>query len=174
MIICPFCKSQQFDGTIFCLECGASLLVSQTGKSDKPSTMQGITSEADLLSPPRPQAAVQHPVTDDPTLTLMIERSGRRLTVDMREEVLLGRADQARGITPDVDLGQDGGYEAGVSRRHAILFYRDGVYGVEDLGSANGTFVNGQRLGSQQVSALAHGDELRCGTLRIRVEIGDS
>jgi pSer/pThr/pTyr-binding forkhead associated (FHA) protein len=117
---------------------------------------------------------VQHAVTDEPALTLVFERSGRRVKVDMRDEILLGRADQTRGISPDVDLGQDGGYEAGVSRRHAILFYRDGVYGVEDLGSANGTFVNGQRLGSQQVSALAHGDELRCGTLRMRIEIVDS
>ena len=38
---------------------------------------------------------------------------------------------------------------AGVSRRHAILAHKNSLYTVEDLGSANGTFVNGQRLAPQ-------------------------
>lgn len=33
-----------------------------------------------------------------------------------------------------------------VSRRHIRLFLQDNQYGVEDLGSTNGTFINGQRL----------------------------
>jgi len=41
---------------------------------------------------------------------------------------------------------------------------------VEDLGSANGTFVNGRRLAPQTPTAIEDSDELKCGTLLIRVE----
>jgi predicted component of type VI protein secretion system len=40
------------------------------------------------------------------------------------------------------------------------------------LGSANGTFVNGRRLAPQAAVQLRSGDELKCGTMVFRVEIG--
>lgn len=48
-----------------------------------------------------------------------------------------------------------------VSRRHARIAQRNGQYYVEDLGSSNGTFVNGQRV--QQSTALENGDEIALG-----------
>jgi pSer/pThr/pTyr-binding forkhead associated (FHA) protein len=41
--------------------------------------------------------------------------------------------------------------DAEVSRRHATLSFQGGKYVIEDLGSTNGTFVNGQRLAAQRV-----------------------
>lgn len=41
--------------------------------------------------------------------------------------------------------------DAEVSRRHARLTFQGGKYVLEDLGSTNGTFVNGQRLAGQRV-----------------------
>ena len=105
-----------------------------------------------------------------PRISLVIMNSGRRLNLDVSDDLLIGRKDNARGIFPDVDLGLDGGFDAGVSRRHAILSYTDGIYRLEDLGSANGTFINGQRLPPQASATLADGDELKCGTLLVRVE----
>jgi len=48
-----------------------------------------------------------------------------------------------------------------VSRRHAHIEMRSGVVHVEDLGSTNGTFVNGERI---QRAALTEGDRLLIGT----------
>jgi len=48
-----------------------------------------------------------------------------------------------------------------VSRRHAHIEMRAGVVQVEDLGSTNGTFVNGERV---QKASLAEGDRLLIGT----------
>jgi S1-C subfamily serine protease len=50
------------------------------------------------------------------------------------------------GVRPDSPL---------VSRRHALLTQRDGVWWVQDLGSANGTFVNGIKVAR---SVIAEGD----------------
>jgi len=49
--------------------------------------------------------------------------------------------------------------ERHVSRRHAVITYRNGIFMVSDLGSANGTFVNGQRLDGP--FPLASGDVIR-------------
>jgi hypothetical protein len=49
-----------------------------------------------------------------------------------------------------------------VSNTHAIVISREGGYSIADLGSRNGTFVNGDRLGSQ-AQTLRHGDKIQLG-----------
>lgn len=55
-----------------------------------------------------------------------------------------------------LNIGRDSSNEimindAEVSRRHARLTFQGGKYVLEDLGSTNGTFVNGQRLAGPRV-----------------------
>jgi hypothetical protein len=168
MQICPNCQSNQFEGTIFCAECGASLFPVSRRETTMSLGQRGPTGD---LAPAAEIVPAPEPAPSGPQITLVIMNSGRRINLDIGDDLLIGRKDHARGIFPDVDLGLDGGYDAGVSRRHAILSHADGVYAVEDLGSANGTFVNGQRLPPQQPARLANGDELKCGTLLMRVEL---
>jgi len=54
-----------------------------------------------------------------------------------------------------------------VSRRHCQLFEKGGQFLVKDLGSSNGTFVNGKKIQGQQV--LEPGDELMVGQVTLRV-----
>ena len=49
-----------------------------------------------------------------------------------------------------------------LSRRHARIFFERGEYFISDLGSKNGTLVNGKRIGTEAL-ALASGDELNFG-----------
>ena len=170
MQICTNCQSKQLDGTIFCSECGASLISARRHQTTMSLGQRLPTSDLPAAAPTRASAA--EPDQSVPTVTLVIMNSGRRIKLDVSDDLLIGRKDNARGIFPDVDLGLDGGYDAGVSRRHAILSYKESVYTIEDLDSANGTFVNEQRLAPQVVTPLAHGDELKCGTLLMRVELG--
>lgn len=64
-----------------------------------------------------------------------------------------------------VDLSAD----ALVSQQHARLDYRAGQWVITDLGSRNGTYVNGQRVQSQ---ALRNGDEVQLGNTRMRFYAG--
>jgi pSer/pThr/pTyr-binding forkhead associated (FHA) protein len=57
-----------------------------------------------------------------------------------------------------------------VSRRHARIELRQGVVRVEDLGSTNGTFVNGERINS---GSLAEGDRLLIGTSILKLVVVD-
>jgi len=169
MQTCSNCQSKQFDGTIFCGECGASLIA----PSRRGTTMSlGQPGPAGDMADEPATTARAAAAPDGPRITLVMMNSWRRIDLEIGDDLLIGRKDNARGIFPDVDLGLDGGYDAGVSRRHAILSYGGGVYRVEDLGSANGTFVNGQRLDPQSPARLDNGDELKCGTLLMRVEFG--
>jgi FOG: FHA domain len=101
---------------------------------------------------------------------LVVLNSGRRMTLDTGEDILIGRKDNARGIFPDVDLGLDGGYDAGVSRRHAIISFQQGACVLQDLNSANGTFINATRIDPHVAFPLHDGDELTFGTLILRIE----
>jgi len=167
MQVCNNCQSKQFDGTIFCAECGASL----APETRRETTMSlGQRRQTDDLAPEPSGVPDQAPTEDSPTITLQIMNSGRRINLEIGDDLLIGRKDNARGIFPDVDLGLDGGYDAGVSRRHAILAHKQDVFTIEDLGSSNGTFINGRRLDPQSPAPIEHGDELKCGTLLIRVE----
>jgi pSer/pThr/pTyr-binding forkhead associated (FHA) protein len=56
-----------------------------------------------------------------------------------------------------------------VSRHHAEIVMQGGRWLIADLGSANGTYVNGKRLAGTQV--LNHGDLVRVGQTQFRVEI---
>jgi hypothetical protein len=85
----------------------------------------------------------------------------------VKTEVLLGRKDDALAITPDVDLTPYNGEIAGVSRRHARLVLQGGMAFIEDLGSANATFVNQQKLEPGQRYPLQPGDQVMLGWLAL-------
>jgi hypothetical protein len=55
-----------------------------------------------------------------------------------------------------------------VSTTHAALTYRGRAWYVEDLGSTNGTFVNGSQVDG--LSPIAFGDEVQLGEVRLRLE----
>jgi pilus assembly protein CpaF len=67
---------------------------------------------------------------------------------------------------PDISIGRDNTNmivinDAEVSRRHARMEFRDAKYMIQDLGSTNGTFVNGSRISG--IQALNSGDTVSFG-----------
>lgn len=92
-------------------------------------------------------------------------------TVQVRvtEHMTIGRADPARGIQPDVDLGPFNGCALGVSRQHAAILASGSSIRVKDTSSANGTRLNGCLLEPGREYRLRHGDELALGQLKLQV-----
>ena len=77
-----------------------------------------------------------------------------------KEEALLGRFDSVTGMRPEVDLtGED--QSRNISRRHARLVIKDKKYFVaEEIGTMNGTFLNGKKLLNGVLTPIRDGDEL--------------
>jgi hypothetical protein len=85
-----------------------------------------------------------------------------------RDPLTLGRHTEMP--SPDlIDLAPYDAYQMGVSRRHAVLTYKDNRLYISDVGSTNGTYLNGQRLVVYESYALQSGDELRLGKLKISI-----
>ena len=84
------------------------------------------------------------------------ELQGRRFA--FQEEITIGR-----GAENDVRIPENF-----VSHRHATIFLHGAQYIIEDLGSVNHTYVNGQPLEGQ--TYLKPGDEIRVGMVTLRFE----
>ena len=77
-----------------------------------------------------------------------------------KDESLIGRFDSVTGMKPEVDLsGED--QSRNISRRHARLVIKDRKYFVaEEIGTMNGTFLNGKKLLNGVLTPIKDGDEL--------------
>jgi pSer/pThr/pTyr-binding forkhead associated (FHA) protein len=88
----------------------------------------------------------------------LVSRSSRhRIALPAQGELVLGRFDPETNVTPDVDLSLED-WDYYISRRHARVVGGGGQYAIEDMGSTNGTMVNGRRLGVGQRVPLQPGD----------------
>lgn len=164
---CHSCTNHNPVGAIFCLHCGMSLLPNDRTRD----------STAKLGAQPRPNISSITPKPQpkpvpagERRFRATVLNNGRSINLPLAVPVLIGRQDSNRGFFPDLDLNNDGGYNSGVSRRHARISLIDDVAFVEDLESANGTFINDQRLQPRTPTRLQASDELRLGSLIVRVD----
>ncbi len=168
MIKCPFCQAMQALNTLFCNECGTYL-----SKEDDQGTDPLGTDELKWAGEDQPKA--NRPAKSDPTsICLIMCDSGREFEGNLNNAVHLGRVDPPNNIFPEIDLTIEDGLSKGVSRRHARIFKKEGVVMVEDIGSINGTSVNGNRLAPYLPETLHHGDQLQLGKLLIEIELRES
>lgn len=92
------------------------------------------------------------------------------LGLDVLGDVVLGRG-RMGNLAPDLDMETYDAHKLGVSRRHALLRPTANNLYIIDLGSTNGTFHNGVRLGPGVARVLAHDDTLSFGNLGITITI---
>ncbi len=85
----------------------------------------------------------------------------------------VGRADVAQNWHPELDVIPFGGGapDLGVSRHHARLERRDGGFAVIDVGSTNGTYINGRVAPYNQPVAIKDGDTLSFGALNTQLVV---
>ena len=163
MIVCSNCSHVNMAGALFCSECGARL-----GASD-PLTTQSIKSgqiKEALRQGPVP-AGPPPPMNNWVTLHLL--DTGQVLPLAERNEFTLGRISEGQPIMPDVDLSPYQAYTRGVSRLHAVLKREASHVFLMDLGSSNGTFVNGKRLMPNVDHSVSNGDVVALGKLKIQI-----
>ena len=167
MIVCSNCKHSNMAGAMFCAECGAQLVGKDTLTTQNMSTQQF-------------EQAIEHAPKDDMYQpfdgsdawgSLHLLDTGQVLPLSNRNEFTMGRVSEGQPIMPDIDLSPYQAYAAGVSRLHAVI-KRDGARVVFiDLGSANGTYINGKRLVPNVEQVLSHGDVVALGKLKLQVLI---
>lgn len=144
---CGACGAENSSGEAYCEDCGASIgtsaspVAEQPSKSETPSIVTPVQ-----LNVPR----------------LVIVANNKEFPIN-KDIITIGRRSPADGIYPDVDLTDDDP-ESYISRRHAqIMKLQTGQYAFEDIGSANGSFINTVRMTKGVQQELKENDELRLG-----------
>jgi FHA domain len=173
---CPNCSGAKDGFSIFCEDCGYDFVTGIVPANRTPPVAPAV---APSTSTPAGSTVVnaagswmivvatdraQFDRVGDATVVFPVGVPDRvvELTAD---RALIGRKSTSRNIHPEVDLSPTP-EDVAVSRQHAeIVRAGDGTFTVTDLGSSNGTFLNGSAVAMSPNTAmpLANGDSVSVG-----------
>jgi hypothetical protein len=125
------------------------------------------------VAAPAPAPAAAPPAAAAPqpqNLALRVVANGQVLLLDPEvAEFLVGRPDPVTGTQPEVNLGPFD-VNRTLSRRHAKIVRDGGLYSVrEEVGTTNGTFVNGERIKTGLAVPLKARDRIRFGSIEVEL-----
>lgn len=115
----------------------------------------GATVERPAEEPAKPAAPQQVEA-----LAYFISKASGNVFPVFKSDSLIGRYDSVTGQTPEVDLTHEDSAR-NISRRHARLVMKEGKpFVAEEIGTMNGTYLNGQRLATGVLTPIKDEDEL--------------
>ena len=156
MISCNTCRRTLVTGSLYCTECGASLII-MINNQDQP-VKPDSKNENEVYSPNN-QPALKSVVS------LHIVDFGQIISLTGRQEFTLGRVSGSQSVLPDIDLAPYDAFEKGTSRLHASIKLDGQFVSIIDLGSVNGTYLNGKPIPVHQPQSLSNGDMISLGEL---------
>ena len=166
MITCRVCNNQEYHGVFFCGECGSQLVLADDKNVNTfiyPSQARGL--ELDISN------TIPKKLLENETFILYYLEQKEVINIPDQNEFTIGRIVDGQVITPDVDLNPYKAFDKGVSRLHAtirISSEKNKIH-VIDLGSANGSSVNGYDIPANSEVPLNHGDVLTLGKFSMKV-----
>jgi hypothetical protein len=166
---CPDCTTpHEADTGSFCEICGYNFLTSAKGGNPLTNFPSLVNLSPSLSTPPmsdpKPVGQWQLIMSIDPTLATPDSPTAPTqvpITINLNQGAnLIGRTSQARAIHPEIPIDWDDA----VSSRHGILTLTpDGALVLRDIGSSNGTMVNGKEIAIMVDISIAFGDEITLG-----------
>lgn len=170
-VTCDACGAENPAGEAYCEDCGAAL-PGTAGASPPPAV--SIPDTPPPVQAPPPVAVAEPVATGAPT-----PASGSRLALadgsgdfPLDKDVInIGRRSPVDGIFPEVDL-TEADVDSYISRRHGKIVFGEQGPVYEDLGSSNGSFLNGTRLSHGVQTPIKPGDQLRLGKTEMVYQVG--
>lgn len=157
--ICPKCQHINPDEVTHCQLCGTEL---------KPTTLP-VKDMVDAQSATLADDSAPGQKPAFRGIALWVRNHPRPLIVDAQKGAILGRKVSDEDAPTLIDLTEHNAYKLGVSRRHAQLDCTGQGCLLIDLGSSNGTWVNGLRLQPYQPAVLKSGDRVYLARLEMIV-----
>lgn len=166
-VTCDACGAENPAGEAYCEDCGAALTGAGSAGPppavhipDTPPPVQPVAETPAATATPTPTPTPPPAVSPKAAKLTLADGSGEFLL--NKDVINIGRRSPVDGIFPEVDL-TDADVDSYISRRHGkILFSEEGAV-YEDLGSSNGSFLNGTRLTQGVQAKISDGDQLRLG-----------
>lgn len=119
----------------------------------------------------KPIASEGQRITGKATLRVNVKGAATPMMVVLVDELIIGRRDPSGEFLPGLDLTVYGAYQMGVSRQHAAIRVVNQRLALFDLGSRNGTYLNGHRIAAHQPTPLNSGDDVRVGKISMTISV---
>jgi hypothetical protein len=161
--VCPVCQFENSIYVVECRQCGAFL------DSDRDITLPTVPTH---FEPPVPHSHHAGHSWPPAALALYVTGEDDPILLPYRARTVLGRSANSQH-EPYLSLNEYGAGSLGVSRRHATITFSGEDCLLEDLGSSNGTWLNGNRLTAYQPHPLQNGDVIRLSQLILFVYFQD-
>lgn len=110
----------------------------------------------------------------DAVYTIYTTTSGRDIPLPRHGELVMGRGDPTSGFTPDIDLADGENLALGISRRHAALRCWMHTIEISDLGSTNGTEIEGIRIPPGIWVSVRPGQHINLGGFGLALQVRKS
>lgn len=162
MLVCSNCQHENEIGQKVCAQCNSPL---DSGFNTIPVPLFNDTDQlVDGFTPvDYPESGVSRSA-----IALHVPGEPQPIVIVDMDEIVLGRhSNDDQMLT--VDLTDYRAYTLGVSRRHALINRTDEGYMLFDLGGANGTWLNRERLTPHRPYRLQNGDMILLGQLSLYV-----
>lgn len=161
MNICPNCSHQNRVGELICDNCGVSIFDDLFRHTRE---VQAVD-----VSAIRTASLETRYLVEGSAVVIRIADAPTPIRFVPEKPVILGRVNNQNPRRPDIDLTVYHAFEKGVSCRHASIQQDEHRLLIADLGSTNGTCVNGLRLQPHEPCPLQDGDEIRLGNLFLKL-----
>lgn len=127
---------------------------------DANNQIEKILAAGGQLPPPEVEEADAGGTVEGEALAYFIAGNSGNVFPIHKSDALIGRYDSVTGMSPDIDLTHED-QSRNISRRHARVVIKDGgFYVAEEIGTMNGTFLNGTKLANGVLTPINDGDEL--------------
>ena len=159
---CPVCKNKNERQALVCGYCGAAL-----DEGFPRATVTAANTEVPTSGPSiNPGALVDEELIPMNGIAVYAMGVNRPVYVSFDNELIFGRKVNETAESM-LDLTKLGGFQLGISRRHAMIRRLGTGYEIIDLASTNGTWMNNEQLIPNKPYPLASGSQLRLGRMRL-------
>lgn len=161
MLQCPYCAATNAEDAPLCVNCGKLI----TEYVPAP-----YSSETEKLSKKHTSSLTATFVLDDDLITLIFQQYVQQMVIT--DKLYIGRGIPKDMQLPVLDLSAVA-FMGGISRIHALIVpFLPGKYQVMDMGSTNGTYIDGRRLAPYKMYYLADSCQLTLGRLTLHIQYG--
>lgn len=168
-LICPNCNTPSPYGSLVCPKCHTVF-----NNAITTNTTFHVMSQR---SRSRPEGKRLRPMDaanlGGHSMLLYIDSQDDPIVILLTSEIVFGRA-ASNDSSPRFDLALYGAQDFGVSRKHIIFKRTDKGVFVEDMGSANGSYLNETRVDPYTPVKIESGDRLRLGQFALEIYLPES
>lgn len=167
---CTNCQNQEYTGVLFCSECGMRLFSAHpppTTSAYNPNVATAMFSVSDIAT----QKLSEHDIKtaffsgedllESQSIRIRIQGELDMISLPDKDTIVMGRSDPNRDFEPDFDLTDYGAQRLGVSRQHLSIRRNPLGVTITDLGSANGSRLNGEKISPHTPQMVNDGDEIQ-------------